>query len=60
MDGQEALRILAEAPTSDLFSSNVADRRLDLPDTDKISIIVPLGAIRRARKALGIEPKDRR
>jgi len=59
MDGQEALRILAEATTSDLFSRNVADRRLDLPDTDKISIIVTLGAIRSARKVLGIDPRDR-
>lgn len=57
MTGEDALRILAEAPTSDLFSRNVADMRTDLPDSDKISIIVTLGSIRGARKALGIEPK---
>jgi hypothetical protein len=59
MDGNEALRILAEAPTSDFFSRNVADFRPDLPDTDRISISVSLGAIRAARKALGMEPRRR-
>jgi hypothetical protein len=54
MDGQQALRILAEARTSDCFSRNVADYRDDLPDSNSISIIVRLGDIRAARQALGI------
>lgn len=57
MNGQEALKVLADAATADLFSRNVADMRTDLPDTDKIAILVQLGAIRGARKALGIKPK---
>lgn len=59
MDGEQALRLLAEARTSDSFSRNVADRRDDLPDDDMISILVPLGAIRGARKALGIPKRGR-
>lgn len=59
MDGQQALKILAEARTSDLYSRNVADKRDDLPDTATISIVVTLGAIRGARKALGIPKRDR-
>ena len=39
--------------------TTLADKRDDLPDTQKISIVVTLGAIRGARRTLGIPPRDR-